>query len=238
MSDDKAEPQGAPAQPRMEMIRKLAEDAGYEVVEGVLMPEGASLTTPAAVQPVSAPSPVIPDVLCLDCGRPYPHGLDVVLTKKQWRMINPDDGGVLCASCMVNRASLLPEVIGVDAYIVFAPDYDTGSDTVGKMLTALRLENADYCRETLEARHRIDKLESALRVAQVERDSRKQEVRLEEGQRQATLMALAHLAVERPGWKQMLSEIALKMDNRDAHGAPELFTKFIALHEPNPERRL
>jgi hypothetical protein len=225
VSDDKAEPQGAPAQPRMEMIRKLAEDAGYEVVEGVLMPEGASLTTPAAVQPVSAPSPVIPDVLCLDCGRPYPHGLDVVLTKKQWRMINPDDGGVLCASCMVNRASLLPEVIGVDAYIVFAPDYDTGSDTVGNMLTTLRLENADYCRETLEARHRIDELESALRVA------RKQEVRLEEGQRQATLMALAHLAVERPGWKHMLSEIALLMDNRGANGEPELFGRLHTLRE-------
>ena len=34
-----------------------------------------------------------------------------------------------------------------------------------------------------------------------------------EEQRQATLLALAHLAVERPGWDTMLREIASKMDN-------------------------
>lgn len=63
------------------------------------------------------------------------------------------------------------------------------------------------------------------------------EIGLDESQRQASLLALAHLAVERPGWKQMLSEIALKMDNRDAHGAPDLFTKFIALHEADVQAR-
>jgi len=34
----------------------------------------------------------------------------------------------------------------------------------------------------------------------------------DESQRQAILMALAHLAVERPGWDYMLGEIAKKMD--------------------------
>lgn len=37
-------------------------------------------------------------------------------------------------------------------------------------------------------------------------------VELDEGQRQMTLMALAALAVERPGWDMALSEIAAKMD--------------------------
>jgi len=40
-------------------------------------------------------------------------------------------------------------------------------------------------------------------------------VTLEEAQRQATVMALAHLAVARPGWDHMLTEIAAKMDNPD-----------------------
>lgn len=39
-------------------------------------------------------------------------------------------------------------------------------------------------------------------------------VTLDEGQRQAVVMALAHLAVERPGWDMMLEEIAAKMDTR------------------------
>lgn len=56
-------------------------------------------------------------------------------------------------------------------------------------------------------------------------------ITLEEGQRQATLMALAHLAVERPGWRWMLSQIALKMDNRDLLGNADLFEKFVKLHE-------
>ena len=37
-------------------------------------------------------------------------------------------------------------------------------------------------------------------------------VPLSEEQRQATVMALAHLAVERPSWDTMLTEIAAKMD--------------------------
>jgi hypothetical protein len=34
-----------------------------------------------------------------------------------------------------------------------------------------------------------------------------------EGERQATILALARLAIERPGWDFMLNEIACKMDN-------------------------
>jgi len=55
-------------------------------------------------------------------------------------------------------------------------------------------------------------------------------ITLTEEQRQATLMALAHLAVERPGWDHMLSEIARKMDNATAEG-PELYLAFKKLHQ-------
>ena len=48
---------------------------------------------------------------------------------------------------------------------------------------------------------------------------------IDEGERQATLMALAHLAVERPGWDIMLSEIASRIDNPTEDG-PELYSKF------------
>lgn len=39
------------------------------------------------------------------------------------------------------------------------------------------------------------------------------QLHIEESERQTILMALAHLAVERPGWDYMCSELAKKMDN-------------------------
>ena len=43
---------------------------------------------------------------------------------------------------------------------------------------------------------------------------------INEGNRQATLLALAHLAIERPGWELMLSEIAKKF------GGLEMYLQF------------
>lgn len=53
---------------------------------------------------------------------------------------------------------------------------------------------------------------------------------LNEGERQALLMALAHLAVDRPGWDDMLSAIASRVDNRD-RGRPVMYDHFRSLHE-------
>jgi hypothetical protein len=51
---------------------------------------------------------------------------------------------------------------------------------------------------------------------------------LEEGERQALLMALAHLAVERPGWDDMLNRIAVRIDNvKDGRAA--MYDEFRAL---------
>jgi len=55
---------------------------------------------------------------------------------------------------------------------------------------------------------------------------------IEEGERQAILLALAHLAIERPGWDDMLREIAKKMD--DDHLT--LYHHFKAF-SPKPRKR-
>lgn len=47
----------------------------------------------------------------MDCDLPYKDfPLDVVLPDMQWLMIHPDDGGVLCAQCIVTRASKIKGV--------------------------------------------------------------------------------------------------------------------------------
>jgi hypothetical protein len=58
------------------------------------------------------------DVRCLDCHLPYTDfPLDLTLPDEQWLLIHPDGGGVLCANCIVRRASQLPNVVAVRAYI-------------------------------------------------------------------------------------------------------------------------
>ncbi len=54
-------------------------------------------------------------------------------------------------------------------------------------------------------------------------------LRIDEEQRQLLLMALAHLAVERPGWDCALTEIAARIDNH-VDGKAELYEKFKQLH--------
>jgi len=53
---------------------------------------------------------------------------------------------------------------------------------------------------------------------------------LEEGERQALLLALAHLSVERPGWDHMLNEIARRIDNVAGDRA-KLYDQFRALRQ-------
>jgi len=47
-----------------------------------------------------------------------------------------------------------------------------------------------------------------------------------EEERQMMLLALAKLALERPGWNDTLNELALKMDNKDADGRAQMFDNF------------
>lgn len=56
------------------------------------------------------------------------------------------------------------------------------------------------------------------------------DLNIDEGQRQMLLMALAHLAVERPGWDYACSEIAKPIDNATPEGRPRLYDRFRAMH--------
>lgn len=51
--------------------------------------------------------------MCKDCGLKYEDfPIDTVLTKDEWLLIHPEgEGGLLCAGCIVKRASLLPGII-------------------------------------------------------------------------------------------------------------------------------
>lgn len=59
---------------------------------------------------------------------------------------------------------------------------------------------------------------------------------LSEEERQMTLLALGHLAAQRPGWTESLEGVAGKMDNQNADGRPELFTKFRQMKEAELKR--
>ena len=48
------------------------------------------------------------DAECFDCGTPYSEmGLDMVLPDQQWKVIFPENDGILCANCICKRASKL-----------------------------------------------------------------------------------------------------------------------------------
>lgn len=55
---------------------------------------------------------------CMDCGMPYREfPLDLLVPRGQWLAIHPGEDGVLCANCMVRRASRLPGAVVVHAVI-------------------------------------------------------------------------------------------------------------------------
>jgi hypothetical protein len=54
-------------------------------------------------------------------------------------------------------------------------------------------------------------------------------LKIDEGDRQLVLMALAHLSIERPGFDDALQRMAAQIDNQTAAGRPELYDNFRAL---------
>lgn len=68
---------------------------------------------------------------CLDCGTDYDAAmaLSLLIPRSQWLLIHPEDGGVLCANCMLRRAAKLPGVINVTGRITFAHEYEAGKPT-------------------------------------------------------------------------------------------------------------
>lgn len=57
---------------------------------------------------------------CMDCQAVYSEfPLDTTIPDEQWRLIHNNEGGVLCASCIVKRAAKLPGVVAIRARIDF-----------------------------------------------------------------------------------------------------------------------
>lgn len=63
---------------------------------------------------------------CEDCKLPYiEFGLDTVLSSEQWAEIHPEEvEGILCANCIVKRASFLSNTVIVKMIIIKAEDYN------------------------------------------------------------------------------------------------------------------
>ena len=64
-------------------------------------------------------------VVCYDCGMDYGGAdwIDTVLPNEQWKTIFPEENGILCANCIVKRASKLDGIIITKMILVFASDY-------------------------------------------------------------------------------------------------------------------
>lgn len=59
---------------------------------------------------------------CLDCGLDYSKfPMDVILPRPQWLEIHPEDGGLLCAACIVKRAAKVPGATCLHAIIEIVP---------------------------------------------------------------------------------------------------------------------
>lgn len=58
-------------------------------------------------------------IFCKDCKLDYEKfGIDTTLTNSQWLMIHPEgEGGILCANCIVKRASYLKGIIAARLYL-------------------------------------------------------------------------------------------------------------------------
>lgn len=68
----------------------------------------------------------IPPATCLDCGELYSNmGIDITFSDEQWKMIFPEENGLLCASCIVKRAGRLKKAIAIRAIIDFGKDNKT-----------------------------------------------------------------------------------------------------------------
>lgn len=59
---------------------------------------------------------------CLDCGLSYDEfGMDLLLPRYQWLMIHPAEDGLLCALCIVRRASKITGALAMQGVIGIAP---------------------------------------------------------------------------------------------------------------------
>lgn len=93
------------------------------------------------------------EVLCCSgCGKPYSEfPLDVHLPDDQWLLVNGREGGVLCAQCIVERASGIPIVTVLNASLDISDartfeqlqrDLSQARETIRKIVDVLNAEPA------------------------------------------------------------------------------------------------
>lgn len=51
--------------------------------------------------------------------------VDTVLSDGQWKLIFPEKDGILCANCIIKRASQLEGIIRADMTLIFADDINS-----------------------------------------------------------------------------------------------------------------
>ncbi len=84
--------------------------------------------------------------MCKDCGLAYDdYGGDTTLPNNQWSDITKkDDASILCANCMVKRASELPGFIAARMVFDFAPIKDKElNDFEGEVMRLKKLVQAE-----------------------------------------------------------------------------------------------
>ena len=64
--------------------------------------------------------------ICHDCGTPYggPDWVDTVLPDEQWKLIFPEQDGLLCANCIIKRASRLDGIICTEMRLIFVDAHE------------------------------------------------------------------------------------------------------------------
>lgn len=71
-------------------------------------------------------------LVCLDCSLPYDEfGMDTTVPNLQWEMIMGHEGGILCASCMVKRASKIRGVLAARMVFEIVPGDPVGDRFIG-----------------------------------------------------------------------------------------------------------
>ena len=58
----------------------------------------------------------------MDCKKPYKEfGLDIHLPRSQWLEIHPDEDGLLCAQCIIDRSAKVKGCTVVHAILEITP---------------------------------------------------------------------------------------------------------------------
>ncbi len=109
------------------------------------------------VQP--AASPGVPRLGCLDCGLPYSDfPLDTHLSRSQWLEIHTDEGGILCANCIVKRAAKIPGAVLVHLVVEIAPSRSVASLQISETPHESRSPDGDGSAGATAAMERVSPL--------------------------------------------------------------------------------